>query len=69
MPVESLVIRSMLPDRLSQQPLDPCQAFLDLGFLEYPELQVHQRGQSRRDPGVKVAGVDIGDQSGDGVPG
>ena len=27
------------------------------------ELQVHQRSQSRRDPWVKLAGVDIGDQS------
>ena len=33
---------------------------------------MHQRGESRRDPeeklaGVKLAGVDIGDQSGDAV--
>ena len=63
------LIRSMLPDRLSQQPLHPCQALLELRFLEHPELQVHQRGQSRCDPGVKLSGVDVGDQSGDGVPG
>jgi hypothetical protein len=31
------------------------------------ELELHQRCQSRRDPGVKLAGIDIGDQSGDGV--
>jgi hypothetical protein len=57
----------MLLNRLSQQPLHPSQALLELCFLEHPELQVYQRGQSRRDPGVKLAGVDIGDQSGEGV--
>ncbi len=36
-------------------------------FSSTPELQVHQRRQSRRDPGVKLAGIHIGDQSGDGV--
>jgi len=49
----------MLPDRLSQQPFHPRQALFEFRLLEHPELQVHQRGQSRRDPGVKLAGVDI----------
>jgi hypothetical protein len=31
----------MLPDRLLEQPLQLCQALLDLRFLEDPELQVH----------------------------
>jgi hypothetical protein len=57
----------MLPDRLSQQPLHPGWSLLELRFIEHPELQVHQRRQSRCDPGVELAGVDIGDQSGDGV--
>ena len=49
----------MLPDRLSQQALHLRQALLELRFVEYPELQLHQRGQSRRDPGVELSGVDI----------
>ena len=53
----------MLPDRLLEQPLQLCQMLLDPRFLEDPELQVHKRGQSRRNPGVKLAGIDIGDHA------
>ncbi|MGC1449802.1 MAG: hypothetical protein WA830_07180 [Candidatus Sulfotelmatobacter sp.] len=54
-------------DRLSQQPFHSGQPLLEIRFLEHPELQVHQMGQSRRDPGVKLAGVDVGDRSGDDI--
>jgi PIN domain nuclease of toxin-antitoxin system len=40
----------MLPDRLSHQPFESSEALLELRFLEHPELRVHHRGQSRRDP-------------------
>jgi len=54
-------------DSLSHQPFEFSEALLDFRFLQHSELQMHQRGQSRRDPRVKLAGVDIGDQSGDAV--
>jgi hypothetical protein len=54
----------VLHDSLSHQPLDFSEALLELRFLEHPQLQVHQRGQTRRDSEVKLFGVDIGDQSG-----
>jgi hypothetical protein len=31
-------------------------------LVQVRELPVHRRGQSRLDPGVKLAGLDIGDQ-------
>lgn len=52
---------SVLHASFSHQLVEFFEALLALRFLEQPKLQVHQRGQSRRDPGVKLAGIHIGD--------
>ena len=51
----------MLPDRLSQQPLHPSQALLEVRFLEHPKLQVASEGPVPPRSGVKFARVDVGD--------
>ena len=52
----------MLPDRLSQQPLDPCQGASRTPFSRAPGAGSASEGPGRGDPGVKLAGVDVGDR-------
>lgn len=55
-PIDSRNSRSTLAKRFS-----------NCAFSSTRSCRCTQRGQSRRNPGVKRAGVNVGDQSGDGV--
>jgi hypothetical protein len=50
--------------RVSDQAFEFGQTVLQFGFLDRPQLQMHERCQTGSDPRVQLALVDVGDQPG-----
>ena len=53
--------------RVSDQAFEFGQTLLQFGFLDRPQLQVHERRQTGSDSGVQLAFVNVGDQPSHGV--